>query len=124
MDINVSEALARFWGLFYIIFGTLFIVTRQLGRTIEMTDDTRFVIATGYSTLLMGLITVAVHNLWVWDWRLLITLLGWVAIIKSVHKIGFSHSINKRAQRFKNGQTVSAFVLLVLGLWLAWKGFF
>lgn len=124
MEIDVSLALARFWGLFYLIFGALFIITHQLGRTIAMTDDDKFVIATGYSTLLMGLITVSVHNLWVWDWRLLITLLGWMTLLKSVHKIGFPESIRQRAQRFKNSQHVSALVLLLLGAWLTWKGFF
>ncbi len=120
---NISLFLARFWGLFYVIFSILFIVTRQLGKTIEMTEDKKFVIATGYSTLLMGLITVSAHNLWVADWRVVITLLGWTAIFKSIHKIGFPESINKQAQKFKDKQLFSTIFLLVLGLWLSWIGF-
>jgi hypothetical protein len=30
---------AQLWGSYFIIFGSLFIITRQLGRTIEMTED-------------------------------------------------------------------------------------
>lgn len=123
MEIDVSLALARFWGLFYVIFGALFIVTRQLGKTIEMTEDKKFVIATGYSTLLMGLITVSIHNIWVFDWRVVITILGWVAILKSIHKIGFPESIHKQAQKYTSKQVFSSIFLLILGAWLLWKGF-
>ncbi len=123
MDIDATLALSRFWGLFYLIFGGLFVVTRQLGKTIEMADDKRFIVATGYSTLLMGLITVSVHNIWVLDSRLLVTLLGWVAILKGIHKIGFPESIQAQAQKFESRQGISAVLLLLLGLWLCLTGF-
>ena len=123
MQIDISLVLARFWGLFYVIFGCLFVITRQLGKTIEMTSDKQFVIATGYSTLLMGLITISLHNLWTFDWRLIITLLGWTAIFKSIHKIGFPESIHKQTQRFKDKQLISTISLLLLGAWLASVGF-
>jgi hypothetical protein len=122
MDIDVSIFFARLWGSFFVIFGSLFIITRQLGKTIEMTDDKAFVISTGYITLLMGLITVILHNIWVWDWRLVITILGWSTVIKGIGKIGFPEKIRKQAQRFKKKQFVSAFILLLLGAWLLWMG--
>ena len=87
MDISIF--FARFLGSFFLIFGLLFIVTRQLGKTIEMTDDKAFVISTGYITLLMGLVTVILHNLWVADWRVVITLLGWFTLIKGIMKIKY-----------------------------------
>lgn len=121
--IDISVALARFWGLFYLIFGSLFIITKQLGKTIEMTDDKKFVIATGYSTLLMGLITVSIHNIWVWDWTLVITLLGWTAILKSIHKIGFPESIHKQAKKFEKKQFFATIFLLAISLFLLYKGF-
>lgn len=123
MEIDISLSFARLWGLFYVIFGLLFVITRQLGKTIEMTEDKKFVIATGYSTLLMGLITVSFHNLWVKDWRVVITLLGWIAVLKSIHKIGFPESIHRQAQKFKNKQIFSTIFLLILGVWLLVRSF-
>ncbi len=41
MDISIF--FARFLGAFYLVFGILFIVTKQLGKTIDMTDDKVFV---------------------------------------------------------------------------------
>jgi len=123
MDIEVSIFFARLWGSFFVIFGALFIVTRQLGKTIEMTDDKAFVISTGYISLLMGLVTVILHNIWVFDWRIVITVLGWSTLVKGIQKIGFPEFIHKQAQRFKSRQLLSATFLLALGAWLLWVSF-
>ncbi|MBN2043310.1 MAG: hypothetical protein JW754_05920 [Candidatus Aenigmarchaeota archaeon] len=121
MDVTIF--FARFLGGFFLIFGILFIVTRQLGRTIEMTDDKAFVISTGYITLLMGLVTVILHNVWVADWRVVITLLGWFTLIKGIMKVGFPEHIHKQAQRFRKKQALSTVVLMLLGAWLIWMSF-
>jgi len=120
---EVSIFLARFLGGFYLIFGFLFVVAKTLGRVIKMTDDKSFVISTGYISLLMGLATVVLHNVWVADWRVAITILGWSTLIKGILKIGFPDFINKQAQRFKSQQTLEAIMLLALGGWLFWMSF-
>lgn len=118
-----SIFFARLWGSFFIIFGTLFIATKYLGKVIEMTDDRAFVISTGYITLLMGLVTVILHNVWAADWVIAITLLGWSTLIKGIMKIGFPEVIQEQAQRFKRKQIVSATFLLIFGAWLLWMSF-
>ena len=123
MAIEISIFFARLWGSFFVIFGLLFIITKQLGKTIEMTDDKAFVISTGYITLLMGLVTVILHNVWVADWRVVITILGWSTLIKGVMKIGFPEHIRKQAQRFKKKQMFSAALIIFLGAWLLWMSF-
>ena len=120
---EISIFFARLLGSFFIIFGLLFIITRQLGKTIEMTDDKAFVISTGYITLLMGLVTVILHNIWVASWEIVITILGWSTLIKGIMKIGWPEQIHKQAQRFKVKQLVSAGFLIILGAWLLWVSF-
>ena len=83
-----------------------------------MTDDKAFVISTGYITLLMGLVTVILHNVWVLSWEIVITILGWSTVIKGIMKIGWPEKIRKQAQRFKKKQMVSTVALLILGAWL------
>jgi len=121
MDVTIF--LARFLGSFYLIFGLLFIITRQLGKTIEMTENKVFVISTGYISLLLGLATVVLHNVWVWDWSVAITILGWATLIKGILKIGFPEFIHKEAQHFKTHQIIEAIMLLALGGWLFWMSF-
>lgn len=121
---ETSIFLARFLGGFYVIFGLLFLGAKFLGRVIEMTDDKSFVVSTGYISLLMGLATVVLHNVWVADWRVAITLLGWATLIKGILKIGFPEIIHKQAQRFKSQQAIEAVALLILGAWLFWVSFY
>jgi hypothetical protein len=121
MDISIF--FARLWGSFFVIFGLLGIITKQLGKTIEMTKDKAFVISTGYITMLMGLVTVILHNVWVWNWKVAITVLGWSTLLKGIGKIGFPELIHKQAQRFKKNQWVSAAILIALGVWLFWMSF-
>ena len=121
---DCSIFFARLWGSFFIIFGLLFLVTRFLGKVIDMTEDRAFVISTGYITLLMGLVTVILHNVWIADWTVTITILGWSTLIKGFLKIGFPELIHKQAQRFKMKQMVSTIILVVLGLWLLAMSFY
>ncbi len=120
---EISIFFARFLGSFFLIFGLLFLGAKYLGRVIEMTEDKAFVISTGYITLLLGLVTVILHNVWVADWRIAITILGWSTLIKGVMKIGFPEYIHKQAQLFKSHQTIEAILLLILGGWLFWMSF-
>ncbi|MCP4383778.1 MAG: hypothetical protein GY798_20595 [Hyphomicrobiales bacterium] len=123
MEIESSRFFAQLWGSFFVVFGALFFVTRQLGRTIEMTDDKAFVVSTGYITFLMGLVTVLLHSVWVWDWPVIVTVLGWSTLIKGITKIGWPGAIHRQAQRFKKRQWLSACFLLLFGGWLLWMGF-
>lgn len=120
---EISILLAQFWGGFFVIFGLLSLVAKLLGKVIEMTEDRAFVISTGYISLLMGLVTVVIHNIWVADWRVAITILGWSTLIKGFMKIGFPEFIHKQAQLFKSQQTLEAIILLLLGAWLFWISF-
>jgi len=120
---NLSIFFAQFWGSYFIIFGLLFLITKQLGKTIEMTDSKEFVISTGYITLFLGLVTVILHNIWVTDWRIAITILGWATLIKGIQKIGFPEFIHEQAQRFKKKQWLSSAFIILLGIWLLWMSF-
>ena len=124
MVMEISIFFARLWGSYFVIFGLLFIITRQLGKTIEMTDDKAFVISTGYITLIMGLVTVILHNVWVANWKVAITILGWFTLIKGIMKIGYPEQIHKQAQRFKKKQMLSAIFMILLGAWLLWMSFY
>src|SRR3989344_1729871 len=104
MEMDISIFFARFLGGFFVIFGMFFI-------------------STGYITLLLGLVTVVLHNLWVADWRIAITLVGWGWLIKGILKTGFPEFINKHAQKFAKKEAVSAVILMFLGAWLLWMSF-
>jgi len=73
----------------YVILGLLSLGPKFLGKTIQRTEDQMFVISTGYVSMLLGLATVILHNVWTLDWRTVITILGWSTLLKGIAKTGF-----------------------------------
>ncbi len=117
---DISIILARFWGSLFIILGLLSLFAHFLGRVISYTEEKSITISTGYITFLLGLITVVLHNIWVTNWRLGITVLGWITLLKGIEKIGFPDRINMRAQMFAKMQTLWSIVILLIGAWFFW----
>jgi hypothetical protein len=117
---EISIFLARFLGGMYIILGLLSLRAKFLGKTIERTENEFFIVSTGYISMLLGLATVVLHNVWVADWRVAITILGWATLLKGIMKMGFPRHIHKQAQRFKNKQEIESIILLIMGAVVFW----
>jgi hypothetical protein len=120
---EISIYLARFWGSLFMILGLMSVGAKLLGRIIEYTEDKTITISTGYITFLLGLITVTLHSIWVADWRLAITILGWTTLLKGIEKIGFPDRVNKKAQMFKGRQILWGMVIFLIGAWFFWMSF-
>jgi len=120
---EVSVFFARFWGSLFIILGLMSIGAGLLRKTIKRSEDKSFTISTGYITFLIGLVTVILHNIWVLDFRLVITLLGWTTLIKGILKTGFPEHVHKKAQMFKKGSILWAIVITLFGAWFFWMSF-
>ena len=120
---EVSIFFAKFYGSLFIILGSQFIFANLLGRTIKMTEEHAITVSTGYITFLLGLVTVILHNIWVLDWRVAITILGWSTLIKGGMKIGFPGQVNKQAQMFKSQQKLWGVIIVLIGVWLFWVSF-
>lgn len=106
-----------------MILGAMSFGAKFLGRVIEYTEDRTITISTGYITFLLGLVTVILHNVWVVDQRVVITILGWVTLFKGIEKVGFPDRVNKKAQMFKGGQVVWGIIIFLIGAWLFSIGF-
>ena len=120
---EITIFLAKFWGSLFMILGAMSIGAKLLGRIIEYTEDKTITISTGYITFLLGLATVVSHNIWVADWRVAITILGWVTLFKGIEKIGFPDRVNKKAQMFKSGQVFWGSIIFLIGAWFFWMSF-
>ena len=106
-----------------MILGLSSVGVKLLGRIIQYTEDRTITISTGYITFLLGLVTVVAHGVWVPDWRIAITILGWITFLKGFTKIAFPMHVNKQAQMFKGQQIIWGFVIFLIGAWFFWMSF-
>jgi hypothetical protein len=85
-----------------------------------------FIILIGILALVAGLAIVNAHNLWVSDWRVIITILGWLAIIRGVLSLLFParmHAFGETITASTSGPIIGALIILVLGGILTWMGY-
>ena len=85
-----------------------------------------FTILFGVLALLAGLAIVNAHNLWVSDWRVIITVVGWLAIIRGVLSLLFPakmHTIGETITANTSGPVITALIFLVVGAILSWMGY-
>jgi hypothetical protein len=92
----------------------------------QVSRDPALVFLSGVLLFVAGLAIVRVHNRWVADWPILVTILGWLAIISGLVRMLFPARL--AAMAFEFGQStsfiiISALVLLAIGAILSFKAY-
>lgn len=92
----------------------------------EFLASRALIFLTGALTLAAGLAIVNAHNLWVPDWRVVVTVLGWLFIIRGAFALLFPALVQRLGEDVSAGRTgiiVGAVVTLVLGAFLSVMGY-
>src|SRR5262249_18009083 len=115
-------------GPILLISGIAMLINRKsfdaLANEILRSDLLIFVF--GAIDLGLGLALVLTHNLWVGDWRIIITLLGWLMIVRGAARMLIPEQVKefgKKLVKNQNAMTGSFAVVLVLGLVLSFFGY-
>lgn len=85
-----------------------------------------FFYLSGLLSLLAGLSIVNLHNRWQMDWRVIITVLGWLMTIGGIIRIVLPHVALAMGSTIYSGRTstvVAALTTGTLGAFLSYKGY-
>jgi hypothetical protein len=80
----------------------------------------------GVMTLTAGIALVLTHNVWVGDWRLIITILGWLGVIGGAFRIVWPQAVIEVAGRIiahAESLMFAGFAVLVVGAVLSYFGY-
>ena len=97
---------------------------REVGREFRASPALLFI--AGFIALLAGLAVVNTHNIWVADWPVIITFIGWVALVAGVVRIGFpaiAKSMGETMLAKESLLRVIGVVQVLLGAFLMYKGY-
>lgn len=125
---DVSKFLAKVIGI-YLVIVTLMMLTNMsqfLSNVNSLVNDAPLMFVTGFFTLILGILVVVSHNIWQWNWRVIITIFAWLALIKGAVMLVYPQLIDSVSYSFIQNTTiayVTACVDLVLGLVLCYFGF-
>ena len=123
-----SKFLSKVIGLYLIIISVAMLIdmpifTQQIDKLLH---DSALMFVTGFFTLIVGLLMVVSHNIWQWHWRVIITVLGWLTLIKGISLIVYPGFIDKTSILFIESVTFAygaAIFDLVLGAALTYFGY-
>ncbi len=127
MDLSIF--LAKVLGLYFIIVAVMCLIKRkEFSKIIDgFFDNTALLYVTGIITVVLGLTMVIGHNIWENSWRVVITLIGWIVLLKGLAFLFLPKKIMfKFAKSFrwsKEWYFIVAIIMVLFGLYLASKGF-
>ena len=126
---STSIFLARLIGPVMALVGVSLIVNGTTFRKMaeEALRSPALIFFSGMILLPAGLAVVLSHNRWVMDWPVIITLLGWVAVISGALRVfapDRAASIGENFLTRKEVIVVAASFWLVVGAVLSYFGFF
>ena len=92
----------------------------------QISRDPALILVSGVLLLVAGLAIVREHNLWTGGWPVLVTVLGWLAILGGLARMLFPFQLAGIAGGLGQGTglvVVAAIVLLVVGGFLTFKAY-
>jgi hypothetical protein len=125
---QASIFLARLLGPILLLPGIGLFVNQRAFRTMgtEVIGSVTWVYLLGLIDFAAGLAILLVHNVWVADWRVLITLIGWLLLIRGLVRVLLTETAMSYAKDKFRGQSIyhiSGAVLVILGLVLCYFGY-
>jgi len=125
---SASKYIARLIGPLFLVMGLGMMAEPETVRALsaEFLSNLSLIYLAGMLALVAGLALVNLHNLWVADWRIMITILGWLSVIGGVTRLLFPaqvQSIGTGMISNPHAMVVGGAILLVIGAVLSWVAY-
>jgi uncharacterized protein YjeT (DUF2065 family) len=116
-------------GIIYLAVGIGMLTTPDFYKKLikDFTENPLAIYLGGLAALAIGFLLVSFHNIWVRDWSVIITIIGWAALIKGLFLIilpKVSIKISNSFKEMKKLLAVWSTIVIILGVLLCWLGFF
>ncbi len=84
------------------------------------------IFVSGYPVFVAGLAIVHFHNRWTRNWPVVVTVLGWLAVLGGLSRILFPTRLAEiaiRAVQTPNVMPIAALIILLIGVFLSFKAY-
>ena len=123
-----SKLIAGLIGPLLIAMSIAMLVNRHLFPAMagQLAQNYGLVFLSGILSLLAGVAIVRVHNVWTGGWRVIVTVLGWLAIAGGLVRMWFPQRAAPIAEALggsSTGLVIAGLVVLALGAFLSFKAY-
>lgn len=124
---EVSLFLAKLLGLYLLIIGLIWAFRKDLINSAftDIVSSPGLLAIAGVWALLFGLAILISHPVYEFSWRLVITIIGYLAILKGILRLAYPAHEQKMAKAVLESRNYWAIlaIVLVLGAFLTAHGF-
>lgn len=123
---NITLGLARVSGIICLLIGLSVMNKKYMAAIVSEIENSKALLWTlGFMAAVLGLVSLSIYNAWSGDWKVLLTILGWVSLLKGIAIMAFPaaswHSLHRK---YKSDIFVySGGLALILGIILVYFGF-
>lgn len=124
-----DASIFQILGLTYLVIGLGMLASPRFYKEMinKMIDNEAVLFLTGLLVFVIGYFLVAYHNIWTGGWTTIITIFGWLAVLKGLMVIVIPEKSIKLYNSIKisKGQlSVYGIIVFVLGIIFAYLGYF
>lgn len=125
---ETSTLIAKIIGLIYLSFGVGILLNGNYYKKEipKLLENTAYLIFGGFMAIIFGVLIIENHNYWVKNWTVLITVIGWIALIKGILLLAFPTVISMYKSFFNNPNfyAILGILVLIFGLFFIYFGYF
>ena len=83
---ELSKQLSKIIGIYLVIVSIAIAINTDnfINLVNIFIKDKPLIFLSSFFTLLLGIILIVIHNIWQWNWRVMITILSWIIFIKGI----------------------------------------
>lgn len=124
---ETSIFLARVIGLVGVI-STAAVLARykeSLAFEEKLVKNPANIYVSGFLIVILGVLLLVSHPAWTADWRVVITILGWLVLLKGLMRIFFPEAVRRLIQKKQSNRwfILGEFIMLLVGFYLLYYGF-
>jgi len=122
----LSNYLAEIWGISMVIVSlALLVKERHIKRLFTAIETEESLFVWGLISSVTGVAMILSHNVWIQGWQVVITIFGWLALLKGLSLLFMPDSVKKCAKKMENSQwlPIALVVAIFVGLIITYFGF-
>jgi hypothetical protein len=113
---NTTLFLLKFWGWYITLMITLLILRPNVrDKVLKWTDNEDFLFMGGIIAFMIGLASVLLHNQWDSPNEVIVSFLGWIALLKGITNLYFPN-ISSSLLKPMHKKTISLYLVITLGI--------
>jgi len=124
---EVSVLVAKIIGIVYVSFGIGLMANKAFYKEAisKLFENTGYLIIGGFIAIVFGVLIIENHNVWEANWTVIITIIGWIALLKGILLLAFPTKLDFFKSIFSSDSFLKllAPLVLIFGLLFLYLGF-